>query len=122
MKNKLAETYDEPSVDKILAVNDKIISCTRIQNDHSQLKHYPLFVDGTGKNDYFPSLYTAIAYEPLIKVVDSMRALSHISSMGPILCVGSQKFLDLSNFQKDQVVGIRSSKGDPHAIGALDAA
>ncbi len=23
---------------------------------------YPLFVDGTGKNDFFPSLYTAIAY------------------------------------------------------------
>jgi hypothetical protein len=31
---------------------------------------YPLFVNGTGKNDYFPSLYTVIAYEPLIKVVD----------------------------------------------------
>lgn len=23
---------------------------------------YPLFVDGTGKNDFFPSLYTAIAF------------------------------------------------------------
>jgi hypothetical protein len=23
---------------------------------------YPLFVDGTGKNDYFPSLYAAMAF------------------------------------------------------------
>ena len=52
--------------------NDKIISC-KITGSKMIIYNgndYPLFVNGTGKNDYFPSLYTVIAYEPLIKVVD----------------------------------------------------
>lgn len=28
-----------------------------------------MFVDGTGKNNYFPSLYVATAYQPLIKTL-----------------------------------------------------
>ena len=28
---------------------------------------YPLFVDGTGKGDFFPSLYLVYSYEPLLK-------------------------------------------------------
>jgi translation elongation factor P/translation initiation factor 5A len=64
MRNKLVELFDEACVDKIMNVNDKIISCKTsgskmvIYNGND----YPLFVDGTGKNDYFPSLYTAIAF------------------------------------------------------------
>ncbi len=27
---------------------------------------FPIFVDPTGKNDLFPSLYSAVVFEPLI--------------------------------------------------------
>lgn len=51
-------------MDKILAENDKIISC-KISGNKMIIYNgndYPLFVDESGKNDYFPSLYTVIAY------------------------------------------------------------
>lgn len=38
---------------------------------------YPLLVDGTGKNDYFPTLYTMIAYEPIIKYLHINEGVEH---------------------------------------------
>lgn len=32
-------------------------------------EEYPLFVDGTGKNDYFPSVYTCEAYQTLLPFI-----------------------------------------------------
>lgn len=122
MKNKLAETFDEACVDKILNVNDKIISC-KISGSKMIIYNgndYPLFVDGTGKNDYFPSLYTAIAFEPLIKTVDLNEGVeSYIFNGANLMWPGVRSYAGLGNFQKDQVVGILSSKGDIIAIGAL---
>lgn len=72
MKNKLISIFNEPCVEKILTINDKIVSCkvsgskTLIYNGND----YPIFADGTGKGDLFPSLYSAIAFEPLIKYLD----------------------------------------------------
>jgi translation initiation factor 2D len=81
---------------------------------------YPLFVDGTGKNDYFPSLYVAIAYETLIKVVDINEGVeSYIYNGANLMWPGVRDITSLGNFLKDQVVGIRTAKGDIVAIGAL---
>jgi predicted ribosome-associated RNA-binding protein Tma20 len=71
MRNRLVELFNEECIDKIMNINDKIIACKTsgtkviIYNGND----YPLFVDQNGKNDYFPTLYTAIAYEPLIKIL-----------------------------------------------------
>lgn len=73
---------------------------------------YPLFVDGTGKNDYFPSLYTAIAYQTLLKVVDLNEGVeSYIFNGANLMWPGVRDYSGLGKFQKDQVVGIRSAKG-----------
>lgn len=72
MRNKLITIFDEACVEKLLALNDKIISCKAsgskmlIYNGND----YPVFVDGTGKGDFFPSLYSVQAYEPLIKSIE----------------------------------------------------
>ncbi len=47
MRNKLAEVFDEACVDKIFAVNDKIISC-KISGSKMVIYNgndYPIFVD-----------------------------------------------------------------------------
>lgn len=62
MRNKLAETFDEESVEKLMNVNDKIISC-KIGGCKMVIYNgddYPLFVDGTGKNDYFRFLHEEV--------------------------------------------------------------
>lgn len=64
MRTKLIEAFDETCVDKIMNLNDKLVSC-KISGSKMIIYNgndYPLFVDGTGKNDYFPSLYAAMAY------------------------------------------------------------
>ena len=64
IKSKLSNLFDESCVEKILAVNDKIISC-KVSGSKMLIYNgndYPLFVDGTGKGDYFPSIYSAHAY------------------------------------------------------------
>lgn len=69
IRNKLATLFDEESVDKLFSSNEKII-CTKISGSKMQIfmgEEYPLLVDGTGKDDYFPSIYTCTAYEPMLK-------------------------------------------------------
>jgi translation initiation factor 2D len=53
----------------MLASNDKII-CTKVSGSKMLIyigEEYPLLVDGTGKNNYFPSIYVCAAYQPLLK-------------------------------------------------------
>lgn len=70
-KTKLSEIFDNDSVEALFANNEKIIS-TKVSNSKMLIFNGdddPLFVDGTGKNDFFPSIYTMIAYEPFIKYI-----------------------------------------------------
>ena len=72
IKNKLTTLFnDDVCVEKMLAINDKIISC-KVSGSKMVIYNgndYPLFVDGTGKNDYFPSLYSCQAYQTLVKTL-----------------------------------------------------
>lgn len=55
----------------MLALNDKIISC-KVSGSKIIIyngNEYPLVVDGTGKNDYFPTIYACSAYQTLVKTL-----------------------------------------------------
>jgi translation initiation factor 2D len=98
MKNKLSETFDEGCVDKIFNLNDKIISC-KISGSKMIIYNgndYPIFVDGTGKNDYFPSLYAVMAFEPLLKFVDLNEGVeSYIYNGANLMWPGVRDFKGL---------------------------
>ena len=69
IKNKLAAQFDPECTEKIFTKNDKII-CNKITGSKMLIyisEDEPLFVDGTGKEDYFPSIYLCAAYEGLVK-------------------------------------------------------
>lgn len=122
MRNKLVSIFDEASVEKLLAVNDKIISC-KVSGSKMLIYNgndYPIFVDGTSKGDFFPSLYTAQAYEPLIKCMDINEGVeSFIFNGANLMWPGVRNCSELGEFKKDEVVCIRSGKGEPIAIGAM---
>lgn len=64
MRNKLIALFNENCVEKILAINDKIISC-KVSGSKMLIyngNEYPLFVDGTSKGDFFPSIYAVQAF------------------------------------------------------------
>lgn len=55
----------------MLALNDKIISC-KVSGSKIIIyngNEYPLVVDGTGKNDYYPTIYACSAYQTLVKTL-----------------------------------------------------
>ena len=70
IRNKLAALFDPDSIDAVLK-NDKVI-CTKVSGSKMLIyvgDSYPLFVDGTGKEDFFPTIYVCTAYEPLAKII-----------------------------------------------------
>lgn len=68
IRNKLATLFDADAIDALLK-SDKII-CNKVAGSKMLIyvgEDYPLIVDGTGKDDFFPSVYTCTAYETLAK-------------------------------------------------------
>ena len=64
IKNKTSQLFDEKCIETLFAKNEKIISA-KVSGSKMLIYNgdeFPLFVDGTGKNDYFPSVYTCQAY------------------------------------------------------------
>lgn len=73
---------------------------------------YPLLVDGTGKNNFFPSLYTAMAFQPLISCLTINEGVeAYIYNGANLMWPGVNNYERLGEFVKDQTVGIRNSKG-----------
>jgi predicted ribosome-associated RNA-binding protein Tma20 len=71
IKAKLSDSLDAECVEKIFASNDKIIS-NKVSGSKMLIYNgndYPIIVDGTGKHNYFPSIYLASAYEPLLRTL-----------------------------------------------------
>jgi len=63
---------------------------------------YPLFIDGTGKHNYFPSLYVVTAYQPLIKtLVINEGVESYIYNGANLMWPGVRDFDGLGDFKKD---------------------
>ena len=70
IKAKLLTQYDSDSIEAVIK-SDKII-CSKVSGSKMLIyigEDYPLFVDGTGKEDFFPSVYTCTAYEPIAKTL-----------------------------------------------------
>jgi predicted RNA-binding protein (TIGR00451 family) len=81
---------------------------------------YPLFVDGNGKEEFFPSIYTCVAYEPLSKSVTINEGVeNYIFNGANLMWPGVKEFTSLGNFKKDSVVSIKNSVGEIIAVGAL---
>ena len=122
MKNKLVTLFNEQCVEKILAINDKIISC-KVSGSKMLIfngNEYPVFVDGTSKGDFFPSLYSVQAFEPLTKCLDINEGVeSFIFNGANLMWPGVRSCSELGEFKKDEVIGIRSAKGEPIAVGAM---
>lgn len=122
IKNKLCSIFDDKCVEKILAVNEKIISC-KVSGSKMIIYNgndYPIFVDGTGKGDYFPSIYTCEAFQTLVPTLTINEGVeAFIYNGANLMWPGVFDYSALGKFKKDQVVGIRSLKGEMIAIGAM---
>ena len=72
----------------------------------------PLFVDGTGKGDFFPSLYMAAAYEPLTKsIILNPGVESYIFNGANLMWPGVASADLLGEFKKDDIVSIVTAGG-----------
>jgi predicted ribosome-associated RNA-binding protein Tma20 len=85
-------------------LNEKIISC-KTSGAKSVIYNgddYPLFVDQNGKGDYFPSLYTAIAFEPLIKILFLNEGVeAYIFNGANLMWPGVKNYSTLGQFTKN---------------------
>ena len=122
LKSTLIKQFDEEDVDDLFTNNDKIL-CEKLSG--SKMLIYtdgdsPIFVDSTGKNDFFPSLYTLMGYPTIIPSVEIFEGVEdNIYKGANLMWPGVSDYSDLEEFEKDQVVGVRNSKGSFVAIGAL---
>jgi predicted ribosome-associated RNA-binding protein Tma20 len=71
IKSKMSEIFDGEAVECLFSKNEKIISA-KVTGSKMLIytgEEYPIIVDGTGKNDYFPTVYACEAFEPIIKYI-----------------------------------------------------
>jgi predicted RNA-binding protein (TIGR00451 family) len=65
-------------------------------------------------------LYIAIAYQPLIKsLIINEGVEAYIFNGANLMWPGVRSYEGLGEFSKDETVGIRNSKGEMIAIGAM---
>ena len=121
IKAKLTTQYDAESIETLIKA-DKII-CSKVTGSKMLIyigDEYPLFVDGTGKEDFFPSVYTCTAYEPIAKTLTINEGVeSYIFNGANLMWPGVRDLGGLGTFKKDQVVSIKDSKGHIVAVGAM---
>lgn len=122
IKNKLATVYDEESVEKLFTSNDKII-CNKVSGSKMLIysgEQYPLLVDGTGKDDFFPSIYVCSVFQPLLKIIELNEGVeNYIFNGANLMWPGVRDYTNLGNFKKDDVTAIIDAKGEVIAIGAM---
>ena len=123
LRNKLSIQLDPKCVESVMTTHEKI-SCNKVTGSKMLIymgDEFPLFVDGTGKEDYFPSVYTCTAYEPLTSsLIINEGVESFIFNGANLMWPGVLDFSSLGNkFKKDQVVSIKTSQGAVIAIGAM---
>ena len=122
IRNKLAVQFDPASVEAVFAHHDKL-TCAKVSGSKLLIymgEEYPLFVDGTGKEDFFPSVYTCTAYQPLTKTLTINEGVeTYIFNGANHMWPGVRDISALGTFKKDQVVAIRNSTGQVIAVGAM---
>ena len=68
LNKKLSVHFDPAAIEALLGSQEKF-TCNKVSGSKMLIylgEDYPLFVDGTGKDDYFPSVYLATAFEPIV--------------------------------------------------------
>jgi len=122
IRNKLVKQFDADTIETVFGKHDKI-TCNKVSGSKMLIyigEDYPLFVDGTGKEDFFPSTYLCHAYQPLAKTITLNEGVeSYIFNGANLMWPGVHDISTLGDFQKDQVVSIRNSKGFTVAVGAM---
>ncbi len=96
--------FDPETVEKLFADHDKIIS-NMISGSKMLIyvsDDFPLFVDGTGKEEFFLSVYTGAAYEPLSKRLYINEGVEGFIFNGAnLMWPGVKDLSRLGNFKKD---------------------
>ena len=122
IKNKLSVQFNAKAIQTIVAQQEKI-NCNKVSGSKVLIymgDDFPLFVDGTGKEDFFPTVYLCAAYEPVVPSIYLNEGVqSYIFNGANLMWPGVRDFSALGNFKKDQVVSIRDCKGVVIAVGAL---
>ena len=122
IRNKLVTLFDPTTIETVFAKHDKI-TCNKVSGSKMLIyigEDYPLLVDGTGKEDFFPSIYLCHAYQPLTKSITLNEGVeSYIFNGANLMWPGVQDISTLGDFKKDQVVSIRNSKGLTVGVGAM---
>ena len=105
IKTKLSQIFNPEAVEQLLARNDKVISLKTSGGSKMiiyQGNDYPILVDGTGKSDFFPSVYTLEAYETFIKFLSINEGVeSYIYNGANLMWPGVSSSAELANFTKD---------------------
>jgi predicted ribosome-associated RNA-binding protein Tma20 len=113
IRGKLVTIFHPEAVDMLLKT-EKLI-CNKISGSKMLIyvsEDYPLLVDGTGKEDFFPSIYACTAFEPLAKTLLINEGVeAYIFNGANLMWPGVRDLSTLGNFAKDQVVSIKNSKG-----------
>jgi predicted ribosome-associated RNA-binding protein Tma20 len=81
---------------------------------------YPAFVDATGKSDFFPTLYTLGAYPNIIPSLTLCEGVeTFIFNGANLMWPGVADYSQLGDFVKEEIVAVRSFKGEFVAIAGL---
>lgn len=121
IKTKLSGLFKGECVEAVLNKYDKI-TCNKASGGSKMLIYtadgMPLFVDGTGKGDFFPSLYIAGSYQPILPAILLNQGVeAYIFNGANLMWPGVAAFP--TEFAKDQVVSIVNSEGEFVAVGAM---
>jgi predicted ribosome-associated RNA-binding protein Tma20 len=77
-------------------------------------------VDGTGKSEYFPTLYAMGAYPTIVNNLTLYEGVeTFIFGGANLMWPGVADYSKLGDFEKDSIVAIKNSKGEFVAIAAL---
>ena len=111
IKTKLTALFKAECVEAVLSKYDKI-TCNKASGGSKMLIYtadsMPLFVDGTGKGDFFPSLYTVSAYQSVLPFVLLNQGVeAYIFNGANLMWPGVAVFP--KEFAKDQVVSVMSA-------------
>lgn len=71
IRNKLVNQFDPTTIETVFSKEEKI-TCNKVSGSKMLIyigEDFPLFVDGTGKEDFFPTTYTCHSYQPLAKTI-----------------------------------------------------
>ena len=122
LKADLAKQLGEEEVEHFFATHEKLI-CEKVSGTKTLIyvtDDYPVFVDGTGKGEFFPSLYALSAYPTLLPNLTICEGVeTFIIGGANLMWPGVQDYSRLGDFKKDDLVAIKSSKGEFVAVAAL---